>query len=74
MAIIELQKCFVAEIDDVPLYIQIIKLEKQCYVWIASGEANLTSLNAAMPTRFVSKAAFGGGRDPISVEQLVNSL
>jgi len=64
MAIGEVQKCFVAEIDDVPVYFQIIKLEKQCYVWIAAGDAHLTSLNAAMPTKFVSIAAFGGGRDP----------
>ena len=50
----EFQNCFVAEIDDVPVYFQIIKLEKQCYVWVAAGAANFGSLYAAMPTKFVS--------------------
>ncbi|KAL4552993.1 hypothetical protein Ndes2526B_g02885 [Nannochloris sp. 'desiccata'] len=54
MPITEFQKCFVAEIDDVSLYFQIVKLKKQCYVWIAADEANLTSLYAAMPTKFDS--------------------
>jgi hypothetical protein len=54
MATTEFQ-CFVAEVDDVPLYFQIVKLEKQCYVWVGAGAAKLTSLYAAMPTKLVSR-------------------
>jgi hypothetical protein len=47
------QLLFSREVDDVPIHFQIIRLEKQAYVWVATGTPNMSSLHAAMPTKLV---------------------
>lgn len=43
-------ECLTVEVDDIPIHLQLIMLEKQCYVWVSAGTPRMTSLVSAVPT------------------------
>jgi hypothetical protein len=50
--------------EGVNIYIQVLDLGEQLYVWLASGSNDLKSLCLAVPTRLV-RSVFSDGRRPL---------